>query len=93
MISLMTNNESAFACHKINVTRRQLKLRSAFFVHSISKTIEIIIGCGHLGTDIRYLMGGLGNFSVHEFFFFPQLLGRIFFSAPFLCTIFFLKMT
>jgi hypothetical protein len=35
--------------------------------------------------------GGLGNFSVHEFFFYPQLLARIFFSATFLCTIFFLK--
>jgi hypothetical protein len=35
--------------------------------------------------------GGLGNFSVHEFFFIPQLLARIFFSATFLCTIFFLR--
>ena len=43
------------------------------------------------GRTIRYLRGGLGNFSVHEFFFNPQLLARIFFSATFLCTIFFLK--
>ena len=43
------------------------------------------------GRTIRYLRGGLGNFSVHEFFFIPQLLARIFFSATFLCTIFFLK--
>ena len=37
------------------------------------------------------IWGGLGNFSVNEFFFIPQLLARIFFSATFLCTIFFLK--
>jgi uncharacterized membrane protein YgcG len=35
--------------------------------------------------------GGLGNFSVHEFFFIRQLLARILFSATFLCTIFFLR--
>ena len=33
------------------------------------------------GRTIRYLRGGLDNFSVHEFFFIPQLLARIFFSA------------
>jgi hypothetical protein len=37
--------------------------------------------------------GGVGNFSVHEFFFIPQLLARNFFSATFLCTIFFLRTT
>ena len=43
------------------------------------------------GRTIRYLRGGgLGNFSGHEFFFIPELLAIIFFSATFLCTIFFL---
>ena len=48
----------------------------------------------HKGRTIRFLRegGGLRNFSVHEFFFIPQLLARIFFlQRSFNCTIFFLR--
>jgi hypothetical protein len=45
------------------------------------------------GPGIRYLRGGLGNFAVHEFFFYPQLLARIFFSATFPLHDIFFKMT